>query len=127
LKSTSKTVNQVRNEPRISSAPPATISAAPTVTTGRGGFSIVIIPGAGGYAPIGGGGTRFEPFFEHVESVSTALGEHVLLYLTDGHGSFPAEAPSAPVLWIVPPGGAPDEAFPFGSVVRLLDDGLLDD
>jgi len=78
-------------------------------------------------APIGGGGTRFEPFFEHVESVSTALGEHVLLYLTDGHGSFPAEAPSAPVLWIVPPGGAPDEAFPFGSVVRLLDDGLLDD
>lgn len=73
--------------------------------------------------PVGGGGTRFEPFFERVEDTSAGGVESVLLYLTDGHGSFPQAPPSAPVLWIVPPGGARDEAFPFGSVVRLVDDG----
>ena len=73
-------------------------------------------------AAVGGGGTRFEPFFERVEAASAAGVESVLLYLTDGFGSFPDTAPSAPVLWVVPPGGAPDESFPFGEVVRLLDD-----
>ena len=73
-------------------------------------------------AAVGGGGTRFEPFFEHVEAASATGMESVLLYFTDGFGSFPETAPSAPVLWVVPPGGAPDESFPFGEVVRLLDD-----
>jgi predicted metal-dependent peptidase len=71
--------------------------------------------------PRGGGGTRFEPFFEHVEAESGP--ESLLLYITDGFGSFPARVPSSPVLWVVPPGGAADEAFPFGTVVRLVDDG----
>ncbi len=74
--------------------------------------------------PQGGGGTRFEPFFERAELAAGGGGEAVLIYLTDGFGSFPREAPSAPVLWVVAPGGAADEAFPFGSVVRLLDEGV---
>lgn len=73
--------------------------------------------------PKGGGGTRFEPFFEHVEREPCTDGEILLVYLTDGFGSFPKDAPSAPVLWVVAPGGARDEAFPFGTVVRLLDEG----
>ncbi len=72
-------------------------------------------------APKGGGGTRFEPFFERVEAEGDP--EALILYLTDGFGSFPARAPSSPVLWVVPPGGAADVAFPFGSVVRLVEDG----
>jgi predicted metal-dependent peptidase len=72
-------------------------------------------------APRGGGGTRFEPFFERAGAEGDA--ESVMVYLTDGFGSFPARAPEAPVLWVVPPGGAADAAFPFGTVVRLLDDG----
>lgn len=71
--------------------------------------------------PKGGGGTRFEPFFERAEREPTGEGETLLIYLTDGYGSFPNEAPLASVLWVVAPGGAPDSAFPFGSVVRLVD------
>jgi len=71
--------------------------------------------------PKGGGGTRFEPFFERVAEEGDA--EALCLYLTDGFGSFPASVPSCPVLWVVPPGGAADEAFPFGTVVRLVEDG----
>jgi predicted metal-dependent peptidase len=71
----------------------------------------------------GGGGTRFEPFFEHAEREPPAEGEVLLIYLTDGYGSFPKTAPFAPVLWVVAPGGADDRAFPFGTVVRLVDDG----
>lgn len=74
-------------------------------------------------APLCGGGTRFEPFFERVESASATGVESVLVYMSDGFGTFPEQAPAAPVLWVVPPGGAPDEAFPFGEVVRLLDEG----
>jgi predicted metal-dependent peptidase len=43
----------------------------------------------------------------------------VLVYLTDGFGSFPKKAPDQPVLWVVTPGGLTSENFPFGSVVRL--------
>jgi predicted metal-dependent peptidase len=72
-------------------------------------------------APRGGGGTRFEPFFERIAGEADA--ESVIVYLTDGYGSFPARAPDAAVLWVVLPGGAADAAFPFGTVLRLVDDG----
>ncbi|HEU4409835.1 MAG TPA: VWA-like domain-containing protein [Polyangiaceae bacterium] len=71
--------------------------------------------------PKGGGGTRFEPFFERAEREPPGEGETLLIYLTDGYGSFPKDPPLAAVLWVVAPGGAPDSAFPFGSVVRLVD------
>ncbi len=67
--------------------------------------------------PQGGGGTSFVPFFEEV-----ARGAHegVCVYLTDGYGDFPAEAPQLPTLWVVAPGGLDSASFPFGEVARLL-------
>jgi predicted metal-dependent peptidase len=72
-------------------------------------------------APRGGGGTFFAPFFEHVAK-SVEPGETTLLiYLTDGRGSFPRRTPEQPVLWVVTPGGLPSPDFPFGEVARLRD------
>lgn len=67
--------------------------------------------------PQGGGGTDFRPIFK-------LLPEHepdVLVYMTDGYGDFPEEAPKTPVLWVVSPGGLEDEGFPFGDILRLED------
>jgi predicted metal-dependent peptidase len=46
-------------------------------------------------------------------------GNTVLLYLTDGHGTFPKQPPTLPVLWIVTPGGLDSRRFPFGTVARI--------
>jgi predicted metal-dependent peptidase len=59
----------------------------------------------------GGGGTSFIPVFDEVEQ--RGLSPKCLVYLTDGDGSFPAVAPSYPVLWIYTGAG---EA-PFGTTV----------
>jgi predicted metal-dependent peptidase len=69
-------------------------------------------------APRGGGGTSFEPFFAHVESTRGEV-QRVLVYLTDGYGTFPKERPAEPVLWVVTAGGLASEQFPFGDVARL--------
>lgn len=72
-------------------------------------------PGSEIPPPQGGGGTDFRPIFK-------LLDEHepdVLIYLTDGYGDFPEQAPKVPTLWVVPPGGLEDEGFPFGEVLRL--------
>ena len=63
----------------------------------------------------GGGGTDFRPIFNLLESHEP----DVLIYLTDGYGDFPAQAPKVSTLWVVPPGGLEDEGFPFGDVLRL--------
>ncbi|MEW5891083.1 MAG: DUF2201 family putative metallopeptidase [Pseudomonadota bacterium] len=66
-------------------------------------------------APKGGGGTRFEPFFEYIEKNDIAPA--CAIYLTDLYGTFPEQAPGYPVLWAVP-----NEAkAPFGEVVRIED------
>ncbi|ACO46117.1 VWA-like domain-containing protein [Deinococcus deserti] len=65
--------------------------------------------------PEGGGGTDFRPIFELLD----AHEPDVLIYLTDGYGDFPEQAPRVPTLWVVPPGGLEDEGFPFGDVLRL--------
>jgi len=70
--------------------------------------------------PEGGGGTSFIPFFEKVEATREIHLEGVCVYLTDGYGDFPQEAPSLPVLWVVTPGGLDLKDFPFGEAVRLL-------
>jgi len=69
--------------------------------------------------PKGGGGTAFEPFFEHIRLSGDPSADTILIYLTDGYGSFPESAPEQPVLWVVPPGGLATEEFPFGEVARL--------
>ena len=70
--------------------------------------------------PVGGGGTCFEPFFDHMEKQLHSHNHAVLVYLTDGFGSFPKKAPDHPTLWVVTPGGLTSENFPFGSVARLM-------
>jgi predicted metal-dependent peptidase len=68
--------------------------------------------------PVGGGGTAFEPFFERIEAWGRS--DVPCVYLTDGHGTFPADGPVRPTIWVVPAGGRPSDAFPFGTVVRML-------
>jgi len=61
----------------------------------------------------GGGGTRFTPVFEWVES--EPVRPDALLYFTDAEGEFPERAPEYPVMWLVT-GNAP---VPFGERVQL--------
>ncbi len=67
----------------------------------------------------GGGGTDFRPFFAVAEHDYGDWPHKVAVYLTDGFGTFPPEAPSFPTLWVVTPGGRKLDLFPFGEVVRL--------
>ena len=61
----------------------------------------------------GGGGTRFTPVFDWVES--EPVRPDALLYFTDAEGEFPGFEPDYPVLWLVT-GNAP---VPFGERVQL--------
>jgi predicted metal-dependent peptidase len=63
----------------------------------------------------GGGGTAFEPVFEAIREMGVT--PDALVYLTDGYGSFPAQAPSYPVLWGDISGGK--VKYPFGDVVDI--------
>jgi predicted metal-dependent peptidase len=71
--------------------------------------------------PTGGGGTSFIPFFDEIARRSPGLSNACAIYLTDGYGAFPQQAPSCPTLWVVTPGGLEDEEFPFGCVTRLVE------
>ncbi|MEZ4394752.1 MAG: VWA-like domain-containing protein [Polyangiales bacterium] len=71
-------------------------------------------------APKGGGGTDFRPFFQAMRE-SRASGQRVLVYLTDGFGTFPTDRPDEPTLWVVAAGGLASERFPFGEVARLME------
>jgi predicted metal-dependent peptidase len=65
--------------------------------------------------PKGGGGTDFRPAFEHVSR------EHpdivVCAYFTDGYGTFPAQEPTYPVMWLTY--GLDAKDYPFGHVVPV--------
>lgn len=69
--------------------------------------------------PKGGGGTSFIPFFKWVSQQLTSGFNPLCIYLTDGDGEFPKEAPEVPVLWVVCGGGLESNHFPFGKVVRM--------
>jgi predicted metal-dependent peptidase len=81
--------------------------------------------------PQGGGGTDFIPFFNAINGVdnqgnpsAVAVSDQpsVCIYLTDGYGTFPNDEPRIPTLWVVTPGGLADDQFPFGEVVRLIEE-----
>lgn len=63
----------------------------------------------------GGGGTSFVPVFDHIED--NDLKPDALLYLTDGYGDFPKDAPKYPVIWGSISGKA--VTYPFGDVVDV--------
>ena len=64
---------------------------------------------------LGGGGTSFRPVFRKIKELG--LEPDALVYLTDGDGSFPAKAPSYPVLWGDISGNP--KKYPFGDVVNV--------
>ncbi|GHP01039.1 hydrolase [Reticulibacter mediterranei] len=70
--------------------------------------------------PVGGGGTDFRPFFAAVEAEQSDMHPAVCVYLTDGYGTFPAEPPPWPLLWVLSPGSLSTDAVPFGEAVRLI-------
>lgn len=70
--------------------------------------------------PEGGGGTDFRPFFQAAMEAWSGDQEAICVYLTDGYGDFPEEAPQVPVLWVIVPGGLPSEDIPYGEICRLI-------
>ncbi|MBC7219390.1 MAG: hypothetical protein H5T49_04580 [Hadesarchaea archaeon] len=62
----------------------------------------------------GGGGTSFIPVFEAIKNEKV----QVLVYLTDGYGDYPSEAPGFDVVWVISRGGDPKRP-PFGRVIEL--------
>jgi predicted metal-dependent peptidase len=61
----------------------------------------------------GGGSTDFRPVFEW--AAQQDIQANVLLYFTDGHGTFPKAPPTFPVVWLVK-GKA---AVPWGQRIQL--------
>jgi len=62
----------------------------------------------------GGGGTSFVPVFDEI--VKLGIEPEALVYLTDGMGTFPKQAPRYPVIW----GNIyPAAKYPFGDVVDV--------
>ena len=64
--------------------------------------------------PMGGGGTDFRPPFEYLENED--IEPKLLIYLTDGYGTFPEEEPPFPVLWIIDNDHVNP---PWGDVIRV--------
>lgn len=64
--------------------------------------------------PSGGGGTNFCPAFHAIAEFDEA--PVCIVYLTDLRGTFPKQAPEAPVLWVTSPQYA-HKQVPFGEVV----------
>jgi predicted metal-dependent peptidase len=64
----------------------------------------------------GGGGTDFRPVFDWV---STHADGAIVLYATDGFGTYPETAPLCPVIWLLAPPHVQPSRVPFGAVVVL--------
>jgi len=62
----------------------------------------------------GGGGTDFIPVFKQIEKMEIC--PNMLIYFTDGYGSFPAQPPDYPVLWAFTKEHAP---APWGESVTI--------
>ena len=63
----------------------------------------------------GGGGTDFRPPFAHIEKADEM--PKCLVYLTDGYGPFPGQAPNYPVIWAMISEVQP----PWGQIVKIGD------
>ena len=63
----------------------------------------------------GGGGTSFVPVFDEVKK--RGIKPDLLVYLTDGYGSYPKKQPGFPVIWVM----TTDYDPPWGQTVRMRD------
>ncbi len=66
------------------------------------------------YTVSGGGGTDFRPVFEYIDREIDY--PTLLLYFTDGMGTFPQSEPHYHVMWVMPE----DKEVPFGEVLLLV-------
>jgi predicted metal-dependent peptidase len=66
----------------------------------------------------GGGGTDFRPVFEWVNAQSDTS-HPILIYATDGYGTFPKRSPEFPCIWVLTTHSASDRQIPFGSIIRI--------
>ena len=67
----------------------------------------------------GGGGTDFRPVFDAIEALDGEENYNILIFFTDGYGSFPEVEPDYDVIWIRQPNDLPAEQFPFGRVITI--------
>ena len=65
------------------------------------------------YKAVGGGGTDFRPVFEYVDRHISDV--QLLIYFTDGLGTFPEKEPMFDTLWVMPE----KAKVPFGEVLKL--------
>ncbi len=65
----------------------------------------------------GGGGTDFRPVFDYAVKHRKRL----IVFFTDGFGTFPERPPNIKTIWVVSPNGVPSKNFPFGKVIRIND------
>lgn len=70
-------------------------------------------------SPRGGGGTDFAVFFEKILTPSKEEEFDIVVYFTDGYGTFPKRHPRLDTLWVISAGGEQSNKFPFGRVARL--------
>jgi predicted metal-dependent peptidase len=63
----------------------------------------------------GGGGTDFRPVFERLQDDRPRM----LVFFTDGYGTFPSQEPDYPVLWVLTPNSIEVGQVPFGRVTKL--------
>lgn len=67
------------------------------------------------FKPVGGGGTRFAPVFQHVER--EGIEPVAMVYLTDLYACDKPEVPSYPVLWVAPEWSK--QLAPFGRRITI--------
>jgi len=65
----------------------------------------------------GYGGTDFRPVFEFIEKEKRDC--KLLIYFTDGFGTFPDKPPSYPVIWVITEEGISEEQVPFGLALKM--------
>ncbi len=65
---------------------------------------------------LGRGGTDFRPVFEWVKSNAP---DAVVMYVTDGQGTYPEVAPSNPVIWLLTHQDQKNRELPFGNSVSI--------
>jgi predicted metal-dependent peptidase len=65
----------------------------------------------------GRGGTSFEDVSKWVDDI--VVGSKVLIYATDGFGTFPKIKPEFPVIWLLTHHSIELEKIPFGNFVKL--------
>jgi predicted metal-dependent peptidase len=65
------------------------------------------------YKDVGGGGTDFRPVFEYVDRHISDV--QLLIYFTDGFGTFPEKEPMFDTLWVMPE----KVCVPFGDILTI--------